>query len=606
MHDLKFAGIMPRRRWNCWIFALLLLSACAGEPPKNQAQLEVRPLRALQKPVPPSEPIKTYGLEEPQAVLHLQKADALIKAGNTVMAQKELDLVAFADLASEQRSKYNLLDAQIALSTGDAEHALLMLETARPKLLSEADQVDYYKSLGFANSLLGNVSRAVIARMKLGDLLHTSQQQQENVATILDMLSVLSLDSLSTPPSMTDELSGWLSLAKILKQRDQPGVNVGEQIQQWRSKYPKHPAKAEFLQTYLTPSTTQTPIGEATENSGLQPAGPNIAILLPASGTFAQAGNAIKEGVLAAHKLAAATAPQPALKFYDTEQGDIVSLYKQAITEGAKQVIGPLVKEQIQTLAQSTELTTPILALNHVENLSKTNLYQFGLSPIDEAEQLALKAHKDGRVNAVLLVPNTSQGQRIANYLTVAWQSNGGLVVGMQSYDAKQHDIASVLNGLLSSTAEQNAQKQQQTVLLSANPDIGRELAPQLKVHQNSDLAVYAMPNIYSGHQSPVQDAELGKINFCDMPWFFAEAYNGPLSQSALRYTWQNLTDIQIRLVPLGIDAYNLLSQLSQLNTTSYSGATGRLSLNSENRITRKLVCAQFKGGLPVLSGFSE
>ncbi len=585
---------------------MLLLSACAGEPPKNQAQLEVKPPRQLQKPVPLSEPIKTYALAEPQAVLHLQKADALIKAGNTVAAQKELDLATFADLSSEQRSKYNLLDAQIALSTGDTEHALLMLETARPKLLSEADQIDYYKSLGFANSLLGNVSRAVIARMKLGDLLHTTQQQQENVATILDMLSVLSLDSLNTPPSMTDELSGWLSLAKILKQRDQPGFNVGEQIQQWRSKYPKHPAKAEFLQTYLTPSTTvQAQTGEVAETTGI-PAGPNIAVLLPGSGAFAQAGNAIKDGVLAAHSLASATAPQLPLKFYDTEQGDIVSIYKQAIAEGAKQMIGPLVKEQIQALAQSTELTTPVLALNHVENLSKSNLYQFGLSPIDEAEQLAIKAHKEGRLNAVLLVPNTSQGQRIANYLTVAWQSTGGSVVGTQSYDAKQHDIATVLNGLLSSTAEQNGQKQQQTVLLSANPEIGRELAPQLKFHQTSDLAVYAMPNIYSGHQSPVQDAELGKISFCDMPWFFADVYSGPLSQNALRNTWQNLTDIQIRLVPLGIDAYNLLSQLYQLNTTTYSGATGRLSLNAENRITRKLVCAQFKGGLPVASGFLE
>jgi outer membrane PBP1 activator LpoA protein len=579
---------------------MLLLSACAGEPPKNQAQPEVKPPRQVQKPAVVSAPIKTYGLSDTQAFQHLQKADALIKAGETAAAQRELDLVAFADLVSEQRSKYNVLDAQIALSTGDAEHALLMLETARPKLLTEADQIDYYKSLGFANSLLGNVSRAVIARMKLSDLLHTPQQQQENVATILDMLSVLSPDSLSTPSAVTDELSGWLSLAKILKQREQPGFNVGEQIQQWRLKYPTHPAKAEFLQAYLAPPA------QPAEAAGTSSAGPNIAVLLPASGAFAQAGNAIKDGVLAAHKLAAASAPQLPLKFYDTEQGDIAALYKQAIAEGAKQVIGPLVKEQIQALAQSTELTAPVLALNHVENLSKPNLYQFGLSPIDEAEQLALKAHQEGRINAVLLVPNTSQGQRIANYLTVAWQSNGGTVVGMQSYDAKQHDIANVLNGLLSSTAEPNSQKQQQTVLLSANPEIGRELAPQLKFHQNSDLAVYAMPNIYSGRQSPAQDAELGKISFCDMPWFFADVYSGPLSQTALRNNWQNLTDIQIRLLPLGIDAYNLLGQLNQLNATSYSGATGRLGLNAENRITRKLVCAQFKGGLPVASGFPE
>jgi len=127
-----------------------------------------------------------------------------------------------------------------------------------------------------------------------------------------------------------------------------------------------------------------------------------------------------------------------------------------------------------------------------------------------------------------------------------------------------------------------------------------------LKYYQNSDLSIYAMPNIYSGHQNPLQDAELGKIAFCDMPWLFGEAYKGPLSQAALQNIWQNYGDSQIRLLALGIDAYNMLGQLNQLSTTEFAGATGRLSLNGENRITRKLVCARFKGGVPVVTGSAE
>ena len=56
----------------------------------------------------------------------------------------------------------------------------------------------------------------------------------------------------------------------------------------------------------------------------------------------------------------------------------------------------------------------------------------------------------------------------------------------------------------------------------------------------------------------------------------------------------------------LGIDAYQLLGQLPQLTSRSFSGATGHLSLNNENRVTRKLVCAQFQAGLPIISGFIE
>ena len=98
----------------------------------------------------------------------------------------------------------------------------------------------------------------------------------------------------------------------------------------------------------------------------------------------------------------------------------------------------------------------------------------------------------------------------------------------------------------------------------------------------------------------------MGKINFCDIPWFFGDLYSGPLSQLSQQGVWQSLPDTQLRLLALGMDAYNVLGQLNQLATTPYNGATGHVSLNAENRLTRKLVCAQFKAGLPVASGFVE
>jgi uncharacterized protein len=173
----------------------------------------------------------------------------------------------------------------------------------------------------------------------------------------------------------------------------------------------------------------------------------------------------------------------------------------------------------------------------------------------------------------------------------------------VQSYDPKQHDIAAALDAVLAAGA---GQKSGQAVFLSVNPEVAHELATQLKYHQNSDLAVYAMPNIYRGRQSPEQDAELGKITFCDIPWLFADAYTGALSQQALKNVWQSMADSQLRLLALGVDAYNLLGQLNQLSSGGYAGATGRLALNAENRVTRKLVCAQFKAGIPVSSGFVE
>lgn len=602
MTDSKYYFIMPCRPRVCWFFALLWLAACASEPVKNQKHLEVK--TRLQQPI--QQQVKSYGLGDDLATKHLLKADTLIQAGDHQAADKELSLVNQAELSPELRGKFNLLSAQIHLSMGDAEQALQKLKIARPSLLDGSDKLNYYQSLAFANLLMGNVLSAVNARISLGNLLQQPAQKQANIAAILEMLGSMPESTLNAQPDMNSELNGWMALAKILKQRNQPNSDINRQIQQWRLAFPGHPANAEFLQAYLSAPPPSDSNVTAPLSGTDNPTGAHIAVLLPINGPYASAGKAIKEGLQAAYRLAASAQQQLPLKYYDTAEDDVISVYNQALAAGAQQVIGPLVKEQIQSLAQNANISLPVLALNHVENASQSQLYQFGLSPIDEAEALAIKARQDGLQSALILVPNTTQGQRIGNYLTSSWQNHGGTVAGIQSYDPKQHNVGEVFNQLIKSSSYPSAEKLSRALLLGANDATARELAPQLKYHQSTDLAVYAMPTIYAGHPRPAEDAELGSFSFCDIPWLFSDYYSGPLSQSALQKSWQGLPEAVSRLVALGIDAYNILGQLQQLSTSPVNGATGKLSINSENRITRKLVCAQYKGGIPVASGYAE
>ncbi|WGS86403.1 penicillin-binding protein activator [Methylomonas sp. UP202] len=606
MSDFKFAAIMPARLAACWVFGLLL-TACAEEPVKSVKPQAAR-AKSAAKRGKPNEPAQSYRIADNQNGLHLLDADTRIQAGDSEAAQKALDRINPEQLTPEQLSKYKLLDAQISLSAGDAERALHKLEGTRPAVLAEADRIAYYQSLAFVHALLGDVLPSVRARLKLGQLLQAPEQQRQNIAAILDALSVLPVETLNASAPVADELGGWMALAKILKQRGSPGFDLSGQIAGWRQAYPYHPANAEYLQTYLNapaaaaePAPSESAIGPASATSA---AGANLAVLLPSAGPYAPAAKAITEGLSVAHRLAASAAPQPGLKFYDTSQGEPGELYRKAIAEGAGLVIGPLVKEDIQSLALSSELTIPVLALNQVDNLGKANLYQFGLSPQDEAEQLARKARRDGLQNAVFLVPNTPQGQRVGHFLTSAWQAGGGSVVGLEQYDPKQHDFSGSVATLLAPSVSIDGKKQPLAVFVSASPEVARELAPQLKYPQSAELSIYAMPNLYSGRQNPVRDVDLGAIRFCDMPWLFGEYYPGPLSQSALQNIWQGLPDSQIKLVALGVDAYNLSGQLTQLAGGAYAGATGRLTLTGENRIGRALVCAQFKAGVPIADGF--
>ncbi len=57
-------------------------------------------------------------------------------------------------------------------------------------------------------------------------------------------------------------------------------------------------------------------------------------------------------------------------------------------------------------------------------------------------------------------------------------------------------------------------------------------------------------------------DADLNKITFCDTPWLFNKAYQGELSMDALKETWKQFPSSYLRLIAMGIDAYNLSTRL--------------------------------------------
>lgn len=344
-----------------------------------------------------------------------------------------------------------------------------------------------------------------------------------------------------------------------------------------------------------------------------------IALLLPESGQYAQATQLIKRGFKAAYQR---SAYQPSLRFYDSANGSIQQLYQQAVAQGAELVVGPLNKDKIQRLALSTALVVPVLALNHIPTLNHNNLIQFGLSPIDEAMQVAIKARNDGHDKILLLSSNTKQGYRIASQLQEYWEKQGGIVLETQFYDPQKNDFSEPIGKLLSleeskyrfdklqrllGTNIQYIGRRRQDVdaiFLAASPTIARSVYPQLRFYRATRIPVYSTARIYSGRAKPEQDIDLNAIIFCDIPWLFADAYKGELSFAALTNTAQQLPAKYIRLLALGIDSFAIIERLAQLNSVPYAGATGRLLINASNRITRQLVCAKFIKGSPVLQDF--
>lgn len=543
-------------------------------------------------------------------VYNLLAAEAFVQSGDSDAAKSLLKRIKPVLLEAGRRNKYYLIAAQANLAQGETEKALGTLGTINTSSLKPADQIIFFQSSAFAHSLSGNLIKSAESRIQLTPLLASEHQRDENNTVILNTLTLLpSQDLINQQATATDTLAGWMSLAELLRYKKLNQEPAGFQLAlfEWQQLFPQHPAnEGSFIQKY----------SEGAENTFTRAT--SLALLLPESGRFSRAAESIKVGFMAAYQLANPSS-QPSIRFYDTSAADSVDLYYQAVEEGAELVIGPLAKGNIQQLALGAEISIPILALNHIPNLVKDDLFQFGLSPIDEAKQIATDAASRGARKVLILTPETRQGHRVADYLTEYWQETGGMVLESEYYNNRESDFSKPIKNLLNLDESQYRYKKLSQILsrnieyterrradvdaifISASAQKARSLYPQLQFYRATRVPVYAPPQVYAGVRNPSADIDLNGISFCDIPWLFSELYPGELSQETLREGWQHLPAKYIRLVALGIDAFNLTESLGQIATIPFAGATGTLSLDMGNRITRQLVCAKFIDGYPVL-----
>ncbi len=608
------------RHYSVLSISLLFMVACT--PQSSQKQLivhETNQAKILMQTGQHKEAAERYKtLAESQsdhpAQFNLLAAEAYIQSGDTQSAITHLESINPTLLDQAESSKFNLIKAQIYLSNGQAEHALNSLSLTRAHYLSPADLIKFYQSQAFAHSLTGNILQSVQARIQLSPLLTNQESLSQNFQVILNSLNLIPVDTLGQyqlpAPNI---LGGWISLSRLLKSSriNRTPAEFQHALNQWQLFYPQHPANSDYLSRFL----------EGSKNNFVSAS--SIAVLLPESGKYSRAADVIKKGFMSAYHQSDAS-NQPAVRFYDSSSESSVNLYHRAVSEGADLIIGPLSKDNIQTLALTTELTTPVLALNHVQNLVKDNLLQFGLSPLDETHQISIAANNAGYSKVLLMTPNSKKGQRISAHLSENWQETGGTVLESQSYNSRENDFSSPIQQLLNLDESKYRYKSLRrflsrniefserrrddvdAIFLSATAKSARSIYPQLRFYRASDVPVFATPEIYTGIPNPSLDIDLNNITFCDIPWLFEQAYPGDLSQATLRDLWQSEPNRYLRLIALGIDAHNLVNHLGNLGSTPYYGATGQLSMNMENRITRKLICAKFAQGKPVLQNIDH
>ena len=500
-----------------------------------------------------------------------------------------------------------LADAETALERqrpGEVRHIIANLPLTA---FDQDQQIVAYTLSAKAYLQLNNPTASLQQRLLLDPLLsNDSSTQQHNRLAIWETLSSQSKDMLHRMlTSNTDTTwQAWVRLALLVRQDKHHPEQLAKHLRAWRAQSPNHPANALLAQDLTL--TWQAPS--------------HVALLLPLSGPLQKAGEAIRNGFIAQTYQVPAS-QRPAIDVFDTQTTDIASLYQTAINQGAQAIIGPLDKNKLKNLLdQQDDFPVPLLALNDLNQTSlPTNVYTFGLSPLDEAKQLSQKLWQEHDKHVALIYPSTDWGSRVSEGFLNSWQPLGGDVTFQWAFKPKANFNFMVANLLRVNASQQRyaalkhnlsrrhlgfiprRRQDLDAIALIASPAVTRQIMPYLRFYYATDLPVFSTSFSYAGTVDPTLNRDMNGLHFCDMPWILDHRY---LKQKkSLQQIWPQSFDRYPRLYALGTDAYqltvgNLLPSLRLLPGLPFREATGRLLLANQ-QVHRYLQWAIIRQGRP-------
>lgn len=610
------------QRFSTLFMLLVLLALTACQPISMDTKPSAPEMTAL---ISEAEKQGDYAVAAEDYLAQAAESEGALKSAfqyRAAMMQYELGELAEADallaetnleqLSPREQLTANLLRADIALLNLDGQQALTHLDKIDFDSANEIQQKRILELRITAYDLTENSLEKALAHIKLDPMLPESEKENNRLAlwqTLLKMTpQALDLYNPGQPPA---EDSGWVALAYAFKAYENNPEAMEVAIEDWQYSYPNHPADIEQLKKSI-----KTPL-RLPQQLDL------IGILLPDSGPAANAAQAIRQGIIAAHFNARSNVR---LQFYDVQTGNnpdsnnVISQYDKAVADGANIVIGPLDKTSVELLAAHDALTIPVLALNRInEDFEQNNFFQFALAPEDDARNQAEYANKMGYKRAIVLSPRNDWGDRVAEAFTNEWRNSGGQLVTHAKYNETENDYSHILTPILGvDSSVQRYQNLRRTLgkplefeprrrqdvdflFMVGRPLKARQLLTQLRFHRSGKLPILATSHAYGGEANAQQDIDLNGLIFTDIPWMFTEQSQQDPAYAAVRRQATGDIGSFVRLAALGVDAYRMIPFLTAMSGSEdekYNGATGILTINEQGQIERTMSFATIRNGL--------
>ena len=510
--------------------------------------------------------------------LFLDAAILFAHAGDIIHSRETLNLITADNLGDSFFIEYSLLGLELDIASqrhSDAREWLVQPRFMRIKPTLGTNFSRRILSLeSDLNYAAGDLETSISKLIELGESYSDRKiLGQGSVKLIHDkiwrQLSELPFNTLQkTQPGDRDTLTGWYELAASVRyQQGDPTAQQGR-FKVWQQRWKNHPG-AKKSPSVLTARLQ----GQAPEN---------IALLLPLQDKYEIPSNTLLNGFMSGYyqKLARGGAV-PKVTIYDTSTLPLADVYGNAVAQGAQLIIGPMRQSQVEELMSLPVLAVPTMTLNRVDESIQNppeNLIQFGLSALDEIEQIADRAWQQGKTNVLLIAPNSGWGQRATEYFVNSWNARGGVVTDAITYPSAVKDFTKLLKApleidlseqrglemrrFINSTLSYTARRRDDIdlVVVLGYSEQARQIKPSLDFLYAGDIPVYASSHIYSGSQQIELNRDLSGIEFTTMNWTLEGHMAHPVQPD------QRLPTAYRQLFALGYDAFLLHAVLAEMD----------------------------------------
>jgi outer membrane PBP1 activator LpoA protein len=353
-----------------------------------------------------------------------------------------------------------------------------------------------------------------------------------------------------------------------------------------------------LLATAAAFSAAQTPAAsdaaaktDADMMGPMPPARPEVAIalVLPLeSEAYARAAEAVRAGFLAAAEAAGDRASCLVISHGDN---GIVGAFEAARAAGARVVVGPLVRDDLKAIGQSTLELPYTLALNQLEDGTPASprIYTFPLGIESDARTIARRMRDTAAQNVLIIGGDTPLMKRFAGAFATSWLLEGGGAPNALAFDAAPESLSALKRDVGRSNAD--------AALLALDGADAVRGKPYL-----GPVTSYASGLVFE-RQTPATLRDLDGLTIVEIPWLATP--DAPELANLPRREFGNAA--LERLYALGLDAYRVARAFRNGPPERFTldGATGRVTLSEGRQFTREGRLAVYRAGqlVPLDSG---